>query len=151
MELVYDVIIRNIPDVLKSRDLLFRRLRDKAEEKGMSDILLCIVTPCQQGRSGTGFASCIDLTDNERLAQWSGMVFHGQRLEFEANRVARIQWRNVEELWNQTQREPQPKGEPNSEPKGEQAREPARERAKEVESEPEADYASLFREEGWDD
>ena len=145
MELVYDVIIRNIPDVLRSRDVLFQRLKDRAEEKGLSAVMLCFVTPGQGGRPGTCFASFEDLTRNDRMARWSGMVFHWNRLKFEAHRRVRISWDNVEERWNRTQREPVPEQE--TEP--EQV--PGRGQEQQPESEQETDYATLARDNSWDD
>ena len=150
MELIFDVVIRNIPDVKKSRDLLLSRLRDRGEEEGLSDIILCMVTAGQDGRSGTGFASFRDLTHNDRMVEWSVMVFYGSRLEFVPNRWAEISWRNVEGRWNRTHREPKPEAEQDSKPEGEPARESVRKPAKESESEPENDYAALFREDSWD-
>ena len=73
MDLIFDVVIRNIPDVIRSRDLLLRRLRDRAEVKGLSDLILCVVTPGQSGRAGIGLTSFEDLTMIERCSgrAWS--------------------------------------------------------------------------------
>ncbi|RMZ98312.1 hypothetical protein BpHYR1_039908 [Brachionus plicatilis] len=107
--MVYDVIIWNIPDIVRSRYLFLRRLRDRSEEEGLTDLIFCVVMLGQSGRAGPWFASFEDLIDNDRMVQWSGMVFHGNRLEFKANRRARQAWFNVEARWNRPQREPEQK------------------------------------------
>ena len=76
MEIVDDIIISNVPDVMRSRDLLLRRLKDRAREEGLSDVLLCMVTAGTNGRAGIGFTSLEDLTENECVLRWSEMVFH---------------------------------------------------------------------------
>ena len=58
MELIYDIIIRNVPDVMRSLDLFLRRLKDRAREEGLSDVLLCLVTPGANGRPELGSCRC---------------------------------------------------------------------------------------------
>ena len=107
MEIIYDIIIYNVPNVLQSRERLLERLNDRAREEGISRMLLCHVVPGEKNSPGHAFASCEDLGDNSLLLNWSGMYFADHRLRFERRRTCRLDWNRLVdsvERWRRYQR-----------------------------------------------
>jgi hypothetical protein len=96
MEVIFDLIVRNIPDVPMSRERLRERLKDKAEENDLSDVLMCHVVEGRPGEAAHAFLSLKDLFDNEEVLDWSGMRFFGARLTFEVNRTTLLGWDGVQ-------------------------------------------------------
>ena len=96
MELIFDLIIRNIPNVVMSRERLLERLNDRAVEEGLSEIMLCHVIGGERGEPGRAFVSFRDISDNEQALGWNEMVFYKHRLVFEANRRCLVSWDRVE-------------------------------------------------------
>ena len=96
MNLVFDLIVRNVPNVPMSRERLLERLSDKAAEEGLSDIMLCNVVAGEKGEPGRAFVSLRDLSDSELTLKWVGMVFYKHRLKFAINRRCVVNWARVE-------------------------------------------------------
>ena len=99
MELFFDIIIHNVSNVPMSRERLLERLNDKAAEEGLPDVMLSNVVAGERGETGRAFVSLRDLSDNEQVLEWSGMIFYKHPLRCEANRRCSVNWDRVEWSW----------------------------------------------------
>ena len=71
MEIIYDIIIYNVPNLLQSRERLLDRLNDRARKEDISRMLLCHVVRGEKNSQGHPFATCEDLGDNSFFLNWS--------------------------------------------------------------------------------
>ncbi|RNA17156.1 hypothetical protein BpHYR1_004124 [Brachionus plicatilis] len=89
MELIYDLIVKNVP-------IVKIRLNYRAREEGLSQILVCHLVSNNRIEPGHAFVALTRLEENEVMLDWTGMVFHGSRLKFEVNRVCGVRRRKIE-------------------------------------------------------
>ena len=131
MELIFDIIIRNVPNVVMSREQLLERLVDRAAEEKLSEVMLCYVVAGEKGEPGRAFFSLKDLSDNSQALAWDGMDFYKHRLEFSINRRCVVSWARVEcELAGELRK---------------------RDAEDKVSSEPKASKNELTKDDSWDD
>ncbi|RMZ95622.1 hypothetical protein BpHYR1_051799 [Brachionus plicatilis] len=94
MEVIQEIIIRNIPNVPNNRDLILTLLKSRCRELGLSFPLYADVVQSAGRLPCHGFTCLKRIDDNEVLLD-QRMYFEEIRLLFEVQRVAVIDQENM--------------------------------------------------------